>query len=288
MNILTKKTEADIGPIIPKGPKFSRACRINYDFDGTIFSFIAPKHSPRRKSQKPQEPVNNFYKLDEVNFTSYYNKDRNVSNNWRSLELFDRSWAFNGPWFTGAFAELYLSCRLVKLVNYNKNEFSLFHPRAFENHIADYLTNLYSKNIDEVFPQKKHVLSTPVNWHPLDHLSVNAVQLETVTDDTIRAASVTHHVYLPIGDDLFLSFYFRPSQIRSGTQEDLDKTVSRSTMNELMDNIINSIQVTLSPEALAQQKAAVEGLDDTSLVKEFLPLQWDDVNMDDDQKKIKS
>ena len=53
-----------------------------------------------------------------------------------------------------------------------------------------------------------------------------------------------------------------------------------------MDNIIDSIQLTLSPAALAQQKTALEDLDDTSLVKEHLPLKWTATEQDNQLKKL--
>ncbi len=42
-----------------------------------------------------------------------------------------------------------------------------------------------------------------------------------------------------------------------------------------MDNIINSIELDLSPEAKAQQQRALKGLDNTELVKDYPPLKWD-------------
>ena len=41
-----------------------------------------------------------------------------------------------------------------------------------------------------------------------------------------------------------------------------------------ISNRFGSLKLTLSPEAEAQQAKALEGLDDTSLVKEFLPIKW--------------
>ena len=58
----------------------------------------------------------------------------------------------------------------------------------------------------------------------------------------------------------------------------MDKRVNLQPMHDLMNNIINSIQLKLSPEAQAQQAKALEGLTDTSLVKEFPPIKWDKLN----------
>jgi len=57
-------------------------------------------------------------------------------------------------------------------------------------------------------------------------------------------------------------------------------------MLELMENIISSIELTLSPEAKAQQKIALAGLDDTSLIKDYPPLKWGEAESGESLKTI--
>ena len=284
MYVRTKLREPD-GLVIPKGPSFSRAQTISCDIDGTTLHFKAPKHQPRRSSHKELTPARRFH-MEEMIFRSNYNEDISVSDNWKTFDLFHRSWAFNGPWFTGSLAEMYMYFTLVKPVNYENMDFSLFHPRAFENIVADYLSNEHSKYIDK--DNGKHLFIAPVDWQPLSKLPVVAVRLQVVPDETITYSTIDHFVFFPIAEQVMACIHFIPSQLRPLPQEELDKLVSRSTMYELMDNIIDSIQLTLSPEALARQKAALAGLDDTSLVKEFLPLKWDNVKQDSGFKKIEN
>ena len=274
------------GLVIPKGPSFSGARNITCDIDGTTLSFKTPKHRPRHKNYDQLLPSQS-YKMDEMIFRSNFDENVKVSDNWKTFDLFRRSWAFNGPWFTGILAELQMYCTLIKPVNYENMDFSLFHPRAFENIVANYLTNQYSKSIDKGF-SGKHLYIAPVDWQPLTHLPVVAVKLQVVRDDSLTFSGIRHFVFFPISDQVMASFLFEPSQIRAGTQADLDKKVSRSTMYELMDNIIDSIQLTLSPEAQAQQNAALADLEDTSLVKEFLPLQWDTAVSNSGMKEIEN
>jgi hypothetical protein len=66
---------------------------------------------------------------------------------WRTTDFFHRSWAFNGPWFTGRMTHLDLNFQIVKIVNYRK-DISLFQPRALVQIIGDSLTHHFSRHID--------------------------------------------------------------------------------------------------------------------------------------------
>ncbi len=46
-------------------------------------------------------------------------------------------------------------------------------------------------------------------------------------------------------------------------------------MEQLCDDIMDSLEVKLSAKALAQQQAALVGLKDTSLVSDYPPLKWE-------------
>jgi hypothetical protein len=98
--------------------------------------------------------------------------------------------------------------------------------------------------------------------------------------NTVAQHDVRYLVFFPISDKVMACINFWPSQFLALPQAELDKRVDRSTMLELMDNIINSIEVKLSPEAQAQQKAALAGLEDTSLVNDFAPLDWTEGSAD--------
>ena len=282
MHVRYKLREPE-GLVIPRGPNFSRAHTITCDIDGTNIQFNAPKHRPRYKNHKQIHPLA-YYKLDEMIFRSNYDEQFKVSDNWETIDLFHRSWAFNGPWFTGTLAELLMYITLVKPVNYDKMDFSLFNPRAFENIVADYLTNQFSRYIDN--DNGKHHYLTPVDWTPLNHLPVVAVRLQVVPDETVTYSTIRHFVFFPITDHIMAYLHFIPIQQGNSSQKELDNRVSRAPMYELMDKIIDSLQLKLSPEAQAQQKAALDGLEDTSLVKEFLPLKWENIKQDSELKKL--
>jgi len=260
------------GLVIPKGPNFARAKTTRCDIDGTIIKFKTPKHRPERSNNKPVLPARS-YKLDEMIFRSNYSEGFSVSDNWETYEFFYHAWAFYGPWYTGTLAILRMHISLIKPVHYNNNDFSLFHPRAFEKIIGDYLTNEYSHYTSDSSGGKHHYIA-PVNWQPLLDYPVAAVRLEVRPDLAVVRDKVRYFVFFPIANNIMACIQFEPSQILALSQEELDKRVDRSTMLELMNQIIDSIELTLSSEAQAHQQAALVGLDDTSLIKEHLPLKW--------------
>ncbi|WP_075185002.1 hypothetical protein [Teredinibacter haidensis] len=273
------------GLIVPKGPNFAWARTIRSEIDGTEICFKAPKHRPRRSNDKPifPERYNNAKKT--LLYRNYYDEGeaaRGLADHWREADFFYHAWAFYGPWFTGAMAELDLSFNLIKVINYPKNV-SLFHPRTLELVIGDYLTNLYSHHLSETRGGIQ-VFKAPINWQPLHHLPVNAARLEVVSEDFSPHRTIKHLLFFPIADDQMARLIFYPTRFKGLPRAEQDKLVSVQPMYDLMDNIINSIQLTLSPEAQAQKDAALAGMEDTSLVQNYAPLKWDKL---DEEEKIK-
>lgn len=249
---------------IPTGPSFSSGDKINFTFDTTHISFTTPKHSSSYKSRKP------VYNQNRIFFRSRYLESFHIEDSWKSASLFFRSWAFNGPWFSGTLAELSMDVFIITPSKINSNV-SFFHPRAFENTIADFLTNEFSK----IKRLGRSIWKAPMNWQPISKLPINAVRLNVLPDEYTNANSnYLEFIFIPISNDHIIVIEFVPNQLLNMSLEKKDKLIDRSTMIELMDNIINSIEITLSPEAKTQQEKAIEDIDSTSLIKEFPPMKW--------------
>ena len=191
----------------------------------------------------------------------------------RQKEFFYHEWAFYGPWFTGAVASLEMIARLTKVINCPES-LSLFHPRALEQVIGDFLTHIYSRHVD-ITRDGIHEFKAPSHWQPLHHLPVNAVWLQVKSEDFSPHRTILNWVFFPIADHQMMSILFRPSRFKNLPRSELDKRVSAEPLHELMENIINGIELELSPEAKAQQTRALEGLEDTSLTKDYPPLKWE-------------
>ena len=58
------------------------------------------------------------------------------------------------------------------------------------------------------------------------------------------------------------------------SHEEQGKQVGMSTIEQLSTDIMNSIQIELSPETQAQQAKALEGCEDATLSESFPPLKW--------------
>lgn len=264
--------------VTPKGPSLRWARRIRINFSGSELSFRAPSHRPRYRIIDPVFPERR-YNIDNLPLrVDFVEEDaaRGKKNPFRRRNIFYHAWAFCGPLFTGILSELDLTITLFRPVGY-PHRFSLFHPRALEMVIGDYLDYRFADRIDPTRNNKPE-FAAPINWRPLHHLPVNTAYLEVVP--VLRSAgtnSTEHLIFFPLADDLMVLFRFEPNRFGFGSfsKEEMDKRVNIKPMHNLMNDIINSIQLKLSPEAQAQQDKALEELTDTTLIKSFPPIKWD-------------
>lgn len=264
--------------VTPKGPSFTWASTVRTQIAGTGIEFKLPKHSPRHANNEQTRPERD-YAYERLRFSSKFSDEDATlgrKNHFEEMLLLWRSWAFNGPWLTGTLAELSLSVRLVKPINYDQ-KFSLFHPRAMEMIISDYLTFLYGHRLDK-FRNNIQEYIAPVDWLPLNNLSVNTASMRAVSQDFTPHRRNSRMVFFPIVEDIMMLFSFDPSRLKNLPVVELDKLVDPKPMHDMIDKIINSIQLKLSPEAQAQQAKALEGLADTSLIKNFPPIKWDNLD----------
>lgn len=259
----------------PKGPDFRAARVVRTDIAGTQLSFKAPKHRPEHANDDPIYPEDHYAK-DRLPLSSNYSEQdaaKGRQDIWRKRNIFYHAWAFYGPWFTGALSELRLTVSLFRPVNYPK-QFSLFHPRSLEKVVGDYLDDMYSHRLVKSRNDIQEFIA-PINWQPLNHLSVNAVRMEVLPQEFSPHRTIEHLAFFPLADDLMVRLWFEPTRFENIPRVEMDKLVNPKPMHDMIDNIINSIQLNLSAEAQAQQAKALEGLADTSLVKHFPPIKWD-------------
>ncbi len=264
------KLRQQIGFCDPVGPAFSRARKYRFSIEGTEIEFRAPRHRPMIKSQKAFIPDKAYwYDSPKMHFRSL-DPNHKALDKWQSVGLFWHDWAFNGPWFTGCLAHVSLGIAIYQAKSSAK-AVSYFHPRAFEQTIGDFLTDIYSWEKEG----GRHEYQAPINWQPVDSLGVPAARLEVISDGSVGLYSKDIKLYFPIDNDHFVAMGFRPSRSAPGTTEaEIDKLIGYKNLGELIDNIIGSVKVTLSAEAKAQQEEAIKGLEDTRLTRTFLPMKW--------------
>ena len=257
----------------PKGPTIQQARPVRINVDGTDFEFKAPRHNSSNPGYEASVPRRQ-YLLPRETFRTYDGDDQ--YKRWKYLSVLFRSWSFYGPWLTGRKAELSFSVNIL-MPSKPQADVSFYHPRAFESAIASYLTDHYSK------PDKWKKVNwcAPMHWARVESLPCVAARLEVHPIwKNHPAGAITKNLFLPIGDHFLFHFSFTPTLLGKGPEWESEKYVDPAPVNQLLEDIIASLKVTLSPEAKAKQAKALEGLSDTSLTPTFPPLKWTDDDSD--------
>ncbi|MDO6606021.1 hypothetical protein [Saccharophagus degradans] len=250
------------------GPTIKNARKHRFKVDGSQICLDLPRYNSTLKYPVARNPKKD-YKQE-----NYRLKNTIPSkNDWGCLICAARAWDFYGPLFTGKLGTVTMVAT-IDSPRYLKPNTSLFHPRVFEQSVGEYITLLRSDDID---PRGQNWLA-PSNWVPITTLEAVCCKFDVIPAHGRR--HLEKWLTLPISDNKLLSLSFNLSWSyvdleALSTNRDNIEHHDISAMEQLCDDIMNSLEVRLSDRALAQQKAALEGLDDTSLVKEYPPLKWE-------------
>lgn len=249
----------------PKGPSFKFSGHVSFSIGGTNISFRAPRHSFASKLE-PIRP----YSIHDVNDLRMRPRSHdNDHDKWLYQSFFRRQWEFYGPWFSGFKGDLILDIAVISR-NEDSDLASNYRPRVLESSIADYLKIVYSDDLYEG-AQQWHA---PVDWTVIKVWPCVAVTFYAKPNDEVPGChSPCRYVVFPISDKHLIRMSFDLGR-GAGRQYEQDKIVDIAPLEKLSSDIINSIQVKLSPEALAQQAKALEGIEDTSLSESFPPIKF--------------
>ncbi|HWV15847.1 MAG TPA: hypothetical protein VN030_10490 [Cellvibrio sp.] len=245
---------------------------LQFSVNGTEIKLKVPRHNAR--SPMETDYPKRRYTLDWRIFEKY----RMGKDGWRGCSLIARAWDFNGAWFIGSRAEVSMYANIITPSEVNEG-LSFFHPRAFESGIASFMTYLYGNDISQY---KKGVQKwfAPMNWQPLLLHPCIAVQFDAVENAEVAGDRTERYLFFPLSDHHLLKVEFSISRnnvwigSNSDPERDTSKWINNAPMEQLASDIINTLQITLSPEAKQQQEKALAGLADTALVKEFSPIKW--------------
>lgn len=259
--------------LVPKGPAYDFAPIIRTFVNGSEISLKVPRNSSRL-AVKPLSPRKSYI-LNNNDFNSAVSSEPG----WESFPLLARWLDFNGPWFTGNLARLGIFVNVMKPLHPNP-QVSFFHPRAFESAVADLMRYYHSEELSRNNLVQDWL--APVEWQPLTNLPCIGVKFDAITNPEVRRSERCRYALLPLTDQYLLLLEFPVTRklpfIHSSEEpeDDTDKWISEEPMKELADQILNSLQVRLSPEAEQQQARALErlSLEERVLVKEFPPLKW--------------
>lgn len=255
------------GPQILVGPEISQGKDHVFELDNTKFNICIPRSNTKVSAES--RTWTGKFQSENVSFELA----RTGKPEWNAYVPLTRHWDFFGPKFTGKFGNVTLSLGIIRPKN-EGNTTSAFHPRAFEFFMGDYLTYSFADVMQQGSPQWK----APFKWEPV---LVGGIQGVKFSIEHANGYQGTRYrcMACPIADKQILYLEARLFSHTVSSTDGENTIHDMASMDKLIDDIFDSVKVDLSPEAAAQQEAAMEGLEDRSLVKEYPPLKWDKTDL---------
>lgn len=252
-------------PCVPKGPNFANARNVKCLVAGNQLTIKLPRHSPDLSITPQFSP-----KRDSALDFPFHDANADVmgDDSWRFSSVLFREWRFNGPWFSGVAGSLSIGIQVIKPRNPSVNA-TFFHPKALEQVIASYLTSrrAHEKTLGVANWQ------APLNWQRTTSMPVPAGRFDVLPVNHGNG-SPEHIFFFPVGDHFLLEVTFRFSQNCTGMRKEKDQKISREPMWELVNNILDSMTLTLSSENQAKVDKIKAECPDYALSETFPPLQW--------------
>lgn len=288
------------GPTSVKGPDFKKAKSLVINIAGNIISLRAPKDNAGSTPAHPRKEAKPYYDLPLTSETKpegvklypdmtpeereQYDYELltapprlringDGAPGWNIEVLAGRAWDFNGPWFSGALATVNMIVLVTREASTRRG--SYFNPRIFEMAVMDHLAEGYGMH------DMASIWRVPVDWKPLETASFPAVSYRVERKKGVRGFSQDledeYELVIPVTDEILvrINFEFRREHRRlpdNSGFEDIEKWTSSEPMRTLIQQIIDSVDVKLSPESQAQLERAQEGMQDRSLTKDFAPI----------------
>ncbi|WP_160154362.1 hypothetical protein [Microbulbifer sp. ALW1] len=252
------------GFCVPKAPNVLTAREYSYRLQGNKLLFRAPTqyHFFRPESE---QLTSSWTDNDLENLSIHDLKTYNDT--WISRTIFLRKYALYGPWFTGEQASAIFSLTAVAPAIENPS-INFLNPRAFETAISGLLTAEYGQTLSDDFSAD---YVAPMDWQPIKSLPVPAVRFLVQSEPWMQRVT---YLCFPVSKNRILTFSFSHQQYAPGDFSKRDAAISPKPAQELIDNIINSVQLTPSPE-LEQELAEIrKTCPDLSVSENFPPLKW--------------
>jgi len=235
-----------------KGPAFASAKPVKLDFKGNIIRLRAPRH----RSTSGYSPV--YITGLKAHLANEFRTWPGATENWKYSKLLYRSWDYWIEWFGGISGDLEIYTSVLTRKEGKAFEGgSFFHPVAFESAIANFLNTSHGIHKTGTY----FTARSPVNWQVHNHLPVFSCSFEVWKREGL---SFLYFVF-PLTDQHLGSIIFNFSVSD-------DDPVAQA--RELATQIINSVQLELSPESQAQLDRVKQAMGELKLSEEFAPLKW--------------
>ncbi|MBN8430436.1 hypothetical protein JF535_06155 [Microbulbifer salipaludis] len=258
---------------VPQGPAFSDASNVSLTLAGSRLKLRAPRHNPLRRSVKQVRTVPGLDVLADPHL-SRYGQGVMSNSHWGLNCLVRRLWAFYGPWMTGCKGELIFSvCVIGRFDEYRLDSVSFFNPKAFEMVLVRYLNERYGHHNWE--DELSHIprYRGPIDWRRHDHLPVPSASFKISRGADPERVNRPQSIFVfPVSDGHFVEVCFE--QRYHSFDHEYQPNFDNSPLQELQDNIFNSITLELGPETQAKVEKIKAQVGDMQLCKEFAPLKW--------------
>ena len=256
--------------ISPVGPRFESAPWKNLYISDTHIKIKVPKH----RTALPTESIDTNHACNLHNLHDKLYEKNGIR--LRACVLTLREWDFYGPWFTGRMGAITMSITIESPADISEG-LNFFHPRALEAGITNFLTQRYSNHFSVV--NSEQMWLAPMNWKIIKDLPCIGVCFNASNIDVqFNGHGPDYYLAVPISKHHFVMICCRISRATVFTdiqpEPTVDEWIDHKPFITLINQVLDSVQVTLSPEAQADQEAALQGLEDKSLVKEFPPIKW--------------
>ena len=256
------------GFLSPVGPNFSWAPTKHLYINDTHISVKLPKQ--QTVLPVPSITQSSPWRTDALDDRLYeFNGVRS-----RSVTAFMRQWDFNGPWFTGNLGGITMTAIVVSPADITEG-LNYFHPRALEVGIADYLTSRYGDHFS--VDRSRQKWRAPMNWRQCHNFPCIAARFEAV-NVVVNARGPHCFLVVPVAKTHYLLFECEIDRSNVLTdikpEPTIDEWIDPKPFLTLANQVLDSVQVTLSPQAQAEQEEALCNLSEKSLVKEYPPIKW--------------
>ena len=259
---------------IPGGPSFTLAHNEHIALNGNHVQLKAPRHSPRYSTVREERAPSGQDVLVD-NELAHYPLRVMANDCWGSIGLLGRMWAFYGPWMTGCKGELSLSMSVIgRFTDFAFDKVSFFNPKAFEAVLVRYLNDRYGHKNWEGDMAHVPRYHGPIDWESHTHLPVPSASFKIYRrgEDVGDLALPDWLFVFPITEKHFVEICF--AQELYSWDEKGSVAFDTGPIQELQDNIFNSITLELASETQARVDEIKAEVGNMQLCKEFAPLKW--------------
>ncbi|GAB2189319.1 hypothetical protein MAH1_09270 [Sessilibacter sp. MAH1] len=256
-----------------RGPYFSKPRQNKWFFGGSVFYFDAPWANPILGFDGDGRSVDAMHPgAKDISvrsrFESNYRPDTR-RNQWYVVPFYRNTWYFVGAWFTGIEARLDATAAILTARKGSIfKESSLFHPRAFESAIANYLDDLYGYDRSG----KRPYYRGPLHWQVLplsDTIQGVVCDIHQIHNGSRENPEVRRLVLFPVSTDQFVCIKFNLTSVELYRNE-----LRAKPMLALTDSIINSMRLQVGQKAQAEWDKVKATCDDMSITDTFGELTW--------------